>query len=75
MPQAAPEHAARWQDPTGKVGSDQVACSFLEGVGYKSTRHWAWILPTPTHIPTDKELDAINFLINEWDWDGIIPTT
>lgn len=66
MPQTSDERRARWP------GMDQEAIDYLQGQGYILTRKWQWQLPTPQHRPTEKEIDAAVYLIEEWDFDGII---
>ena len=65
MPQTTPERAERWP------GYDDEAESFLKAQGYKLTRRYTWIKPTPEHKPTKREIDAIMYLIEEWDYDGL----
>ena len=67
MPQTTPERAARWP------GMDSQAMKFLEKQGYKLTRNWRWKLPSENHNVTEKEKDAILYLIQEWDFGGTIP--
>ena len=66
MPQTSPERAARWP------GMDHQAMKYLEDQGYRLSRSWHWYAPSKTHIPTEKEMDAILYLIEEWDFGGII---
>lgn len=63
MPQTTPERAARWP------GGDSEAILFLRSAGYALRRDWSW--QSPDHAPTDRELDAVVYLIEEWDFDGI----
>lgn len=65
MPQTTPERAARWP------GMDSEAMKFLEGQGYILDRDWSWRCPTPDHEVTDREEDAILYLIQEWDFGGL----
>lgn len=64
MPQTTPERAARWP------GIDQQAIKYLEGQGYELNRDWTWKKPSPKHVITDREEDAILYLIQEWDFGG-----
>jgi len=64
MPQASPEQRARWP------GSDTEASKFLAEAGYILTSDWYWIKPK-NHKPTEKELDAIDYMCNEWDYSGL----
>lgn len=63
MPQASDEQRARWNGP-------DMAVTFLEQAGYKQTESYTWHAPDG-HIPTERELDAIDFLCDEWDWGGL----
>jgi len=65
MPFTTPERAARWP------GMDAEAISFLKSQGYTLHRDWSWSLPTPEHIRTDRESDAIWYLMQEWDFAGL----
>lgn len=65
MPQASEEQRAEWGI------TDFNAIFYLEAKGYKDAHH-CWILPTPDHVPTEKEVSAIHFLMDEWDWSGIV---
>ena len=74
MPQATQEHRDRWseRDETGRqIVDDAPACRFLEAAGYRLRHDWCWTAPTPTHVPTAREADAILYLIEEWDYGGI----
>lgn len=68
MPQATEEQRAEWNGP-----DDSTAMKYLEDAGYKLARSWCWIKPSPKHTPTEKEISAAQFLIDEWDYGGIIP--
>jgi hypothetical protein len=67
MPQASEAHRARWNGP-----DDRAAIRFLENAGYRLRSDWMWIKPTEAHAPTDREVDAVKFLIDEWDFGGIV---
>lgn len=64
MPQTTPERAARWP------GGDSEAMDFLLAAGYKMTKQWAWLKPEG-HKVTEKEEDALIYLIEEWDFAGL----
>ena len=76
MPSTSSERAARW--PEG----DRQAIDYLKGHGFVLTREWFWKLPpgrykedgTPLgdNPLTEKEHDAIMYLIEEWDFGGWI---
>lgn len=65
MPQASEELRARWDGP-----DDSTALKHLHSAGYKLTREWAWKAPAGK-TPTADDLSAIQFLIDEWDFDGL----
>ena len=71
MPQATEEQRAQWGGDGG-VGEDK-AIAFLEAAGYTLRPDWLWTKPTPEHVPTDDEISASNFLVDEWDFGGIAP--
>ena len=65
MPQTTAERAARWP------GMDGEATAYLKAQGYRLTKGWHWVPPTPDHEPTYKEADAILYLVQEWDFGGL----
>ena len=65
MPSTTPERQARWP------GMDAEAMNFLESRGYKLNRDWCWSPPEPDHDPTVREVDALIYLIEEWDYGGL----
>lgn len=68
MPQATNEHRARWGGADG-IGPEK-AMNFLEAKGFViDTGNWHWRVPLD-HTPTDKETDAMLFLVHEWDFGG-----
>ncbi len=66
MPQTTPERAARWP------GMDLQAMGVLLSRGYVLRRDFHWTPPTPDHEVTDREEDAILYLIQEWDFGGLV---
>lgn len=67
MPQASEEMQARWP------GGDEEASKFLRDAGYHLTPDWRWVPPrgrVPHKHP--REIDAILYLIHEWDYGGWI---
>jgi hypothetical protein len=66
MPQATEQLRAEWP------GGDKEAINYLQQRGYRLDRRWAWVLPHPAHVPTPIELSAVRYLIDEWDFDGIL---
>lgn len=65
MPQASETLLREWDGP-----SDRKAIAYLEGRGYVLTRQWTWVVPSMT-VPTERDLRAIKFLIDEWDFGGL----
>lgn len=65
MPQTTPERAARWP------GYDAEAIGFLKSQGWVLGRDWCWSHPEHRE-PTERERDAMFYLIEEWDFGGII---
>lgn len=65
MPQASDEQRAEF-------GVDSsLAIKFLETRGFKLTDHFDWIPPVDHDVLTPKEIRAIVFLIDEWDFGDI----
>jgi hypothetical protein len=59
----------RW----GEVGSteQQKPMRFLERQGYTLSKGWGWHKPSPSHVVTTEEADAIQYLMDEWDYAGL----
>jgi hypothetical protein len=70
MPQATLEQRKRWGGALG-VGEDKAE-AFLEERGWVLTRQWQWVPPTLGYYASDEEHEAIAFLIDEWDYGGIV---
>jgi hypothetical protein len=66
MPSTTPDREARWP------GGDSQAIDYLMKQGYSMTKDWCWVKPTDDHKPTEKEIDAVIYLIEEWDFGGIL---
>lgn len=67
MPQATRELRERWDIADGPV------IAYLAAKGFKYTQKWEWLKPTKNHQCTQAEISAILFLIQEWDWGGLVP--
>ena len=63
MPQTTPERRARWR-------SIEKAIGFLRRRGYTLRPDWMWDKPTG-HMITSQEIDALLYLIEEWDFGGV----
>lgn len=72
MPQTSDERRAKMQEYFGDPISDGPPTAFLCGQGYKYSSGW-WSKPTIDHQPTEKELECLHFLLEEWDhaWDFV----
>lgn len=66
MPQSTPERRARWGVMDGK------ATRYLASRGWTLRRDWHWSPPQVGYEPDETERDAIIFLIEEWDFGGIL---
>ena len=64
MPSSTPERQDRWH-------SDDYAMRFLKAHGYVLNKDWTWSM-VPGHKPTWLETDAIIYLIEEWDFGGLL---
>lgn len=63
MPQARPELQAKFAD-------DSEALELLEGAGFVLLPDFNWRAPAGRK-PCLEELDAIEYLIEEWDYGGV----
>lgn len=66
MPQATDELRQRMLERFGSAIDDYKPWSFLRERGYTENR---FRINWPSHTPTEEELECINFLCDEWDWD------
>jgi len=66
MPQATAELSKEWDGPM-----EDVALAYLKKRGYRLTRGWEWVPPNGIAVST-KDFSAITFLVQEWDFGGII---
>ena len=63
--ETAAERSARWP------GMDVEAIEFLADAGYTLNRDCSWTRPFSDHEPTAREIDAIIYLIDDWDFEGL----
>jgi hypothetical protein len=61
MPSTTPERLARWGT------SDSAVIKYLEDRGYVLNGDWTWTLK-PWRDPTEEEIDAMIYLMEEWDF-------
>lgn len=62
------EQRARWP------GGGLEAMKALLGTGYRSNKYRTWEAPEG-HTPTPRELDAIGYLMHEWNWGTLVNGT
>lgn len=65
MPQASDELRAEWP------GGLEQAEAHLRAQGYRLERDWTWTRPSAILDPSDRDLSAITYLIDEWDYGGL----
>ena len=68
---ALPSEADRYAKRFGSIDCGK-AMAELERRGYTLTDKWEWIAPL-AHVPTEEELFWIGFLVDDWDFGGLIP--
>lgn len=69
MPQATEELRQKWGGVRG-VGEDKAIGHLLKR-GYTLTSDYCWFKPIEIDITLD-DTEAIDFLIQEWDYGGLI---
>lgn len=73
MPQATAELQKEWMlDTNSQSAGEFEATQYLFRAGYSLTSRWNWLKPEPSHPVTEKELSAATFMLQEWDYGGII---
>lgn len=65
MPQTTLERAARWP------GGEKEATKCLRDGGWMLGFDWAW-RHWDRRQPTERERDAAQYLIEEWDYNGLV---
>ncbi len=71
MPSSSDFLRTKWADSEGNI-TDAVAQKYLEDKGFILTEKWFWKLPNPNYHITDDDFSAIQYLIEEWDFGGLI---
>ena len=61
-----------YEPPQFELPEDAV--KFLKGSGFRLTTGFSWLKPHPNYVPTPQETRAVRWLIEEWDFGGIIGT-
>lgn len=69
-PQATVANRARYCFTFGDIGAEHAVCE-LRRRGYTLTAGWDWIAPAD-RAPSEEELFWIAFLIDEWDFGGLV---
>lgn len=67
MPQASDDLRAYWGG-----ADDWPAMKHLEDAGFKLTRGWQWVKPSPEYVLTGRDWRAVQFLMDEWDYGGLV---
>jgi hypothetical protein len=55
-------------DVAGLFDDDGAALSVLEAAGWTIMRSGALLSPTDNHKPVGREADAVDYLVDEWDY-------
>ena len=72
MPQATPMER-RWAIAKfGDIDTGPII-EWLEKQGFKLRKDWRWQAPAGRE-PTQEEIRAVCFLVDEWDFGGIVQT-
>jgi len=71
MPQASDENRELMNKWFNSI-EDYHPVKFLKSHGFILTNKWQWIPPVPYHSISCYELSCILFLIDEWDFGGLI---
>lgn len=50
---------------------DHQAISYLRSRGYRLLHDWSWVRPNADHVVTDRDRTAMQYLKDEWDFDGL----
>jgi hypothetical protein len=72
MPTSSDRQRALMKKWFGDDIAEDGPMSLLESHGYVLTIDWSWELPTPGHYISDIEMECLHFLIDEWDFGGIV---
>lgn len=72
MPQASEEMAAKWGGYEG-IGPEKAE-AYLQARDFILTKWWSWLLPYSGYEMTRDESEAMRFLIDEWDYEGLDET-
>jgi hypothetical protein len=71
MPSASDEQRAlmtKWFGSCDTQGPEDL----LRSHGWSLLPNWYWVLPTSSHTINKVEWECFTFLIDEWDYGGII---
>ena len=75
MPTASNEQRALMEKWFGDAISEYGPMTFLESHGYILLPNWCWRKPVPHHNMSDDEWECLKFLVDEWDFGGIVDDT
>ena len=71
MPSASDEDRALMTKWFGSIDTHGPE-AFLKSHGYVLTKDWCWVKPTPSHEISAIEDACLWFLLEEWDYGGLI---
>lgn len=71
MPQASDKDRERYIKQFGDIDS-WYGIKYLQQRGWILTKDWHWKSPYQIFKPKEEELFIIGFLIDEWDFGGIL---
>ncbi len=56
------------------IGQDHAAERFLFSHGWTEhpAQRWCWCMPSRYHVPTWDEVLCVIYLIEEWDFGGVV---
>ncbi len=75
MPQATEELRRIWHYTVSDnvpYAGDHLAMTHLERRGYILQKDWTWRHLNIDHVPNSADLSAVMYLIQEWDFGGLI---
>lgn len=71
MPTASDFDRARMRKWFGSI-DEYGPETFLKSRGYILTKGWCWVKPVPSHHISDEEYHCLEFLMDEWDYGGLV---
>lgn len=75
MPQASAELQNKMFEYFGSHTDDEGPMKYLESQGHRLSRSWEWHINANIKHHSElsqKEIDCINFMVDEWDFGGAV---